>query len=414
MQVLSFSQDGMGFNLSSEAVEAQAARFTVIIGKNGSGKSRLLRAVADGCLKRNDGALRYRGDRPPNQLLAVSNLVTDVFRLEAIKQQSGVSPRPQYRYLGLRQATNAVTTGALRDATALNVVACLSDPRRRDGLHSTLQVFDKTDSDIKVAFKSLRSRKSDEKRTLEMLLHAEDVSSPAAAASALLGLISRFGDVPTLQGLEELADFAEVIDSDVPSLIAALKRSGTAMLDVALIRNGRQVEVSELSTGELLMLSTNARIVANIEPQSLVLIDEPEIGLHPNWQISFVDVLRTALRNFPGCHVFIATHSPHLVGDATDVLVPGNEWGEFNEFEDPFRGRSIDNILYRVFGSIANSSLVVERDVTDLLEFVAGGGRTYSEGLANARRRLQRVAGSDTRELNILLRDLSRRLDEDR
>ena len=44
---------------------------------------------------------------------------------------------------------------------------------------------------------------------------------------------------------------------------------------------------------------------------SIILIDEPELSLHPKWQQEVVDVYRKIGKNN---QIIIATHSPHILG----------------------------------------------------------------------------------------------------
>lgn len=46
----------------------------------------------------------------------------------------------------------------------------------------------------------------------------------------------------------------------------------------------------------------------------MVLIDEPEISQHPNWQMQIIDMLDKCLSDSK-CHFIIATHSHFLVSD---------------------------------------------------------------------------------------------------
>ena len=71
----------------------------------------------------------------------------------------------------------------------------------------------------------------------------------------------------------------------------------------------------DMSSGEFAMLSTVLSISAAAnDPHTLVLLDEPELSLHPNWQMTLIDNLDRALKN-QVCHLLIATHSHMLVSD---------------------------------------------------------------------------------------------------
>ncbi len=161
-----------------------------------------------------------------------------------------------------------------------------------------------------------------------------------------------------------------------------------------------------MSAGQLLLFSMIARLAAHIVPDSLILIDEPEVGLHPNWQSEFIPLLRRSFPDILSSHFFIATHSPHLVADASDVLIPSSDWGTFEDYPEPFFGRSVENILYRVFGARISGNAQVERDLTLLLKYRSGTGEFIrTEEVQFAIQRLRALSGPDTPVLNdILLR----------
>lgn len=75
---------------------------------------------------------------------------------------------------------------------------------------------------------------------------------------------------------------------------------------------GDEFDISGLSSGEkqlfLRALSLKFLEVNN----SIILIDEPEISLHPTWQQKIIKVYENIGENN---QIIIATHSPHIVGD---------------------------------------------------------------------------------------------------
>lgn len=78
---------------------------------------------------------------------------------------------------------------------------------------------------------------------------------------------------------------------------------------------GVKITSEDMSSGEFAMLSTVLSISAAAnDPHTLVLLDEPELSQHPNWQMTLIDNLDRALKN-KVCHLLIATHSHMLVSD---------------------------------------------------------------------------------------------------
>lgn len=77
--------------------------------------------------------------------------------------------------------------------------------------------------------------------------------------------------------------------------------------------DGDEVQLLDLSSGELSLLCGFLGLAAHLEEGCVVLVDEPENSLHPEWQLSYVEMLDAVLQSRSGCHYVIATHSPLIV-----------------------------------------------------------------------------------------------------
>lgn len=83
---------------------------------------------------------------------------------------------------------------------------------------------------------------------------------------------------------------------------------------------GQEIHLENLSSGEQHELVLLYQLLFRVKPDSLILIDEPELSLHVAWQRRFLDDLKviTDLGQFD---VLIATHSPQIIGDKLDWAV---------------------------------------------------------------------------------------------
>ena len=75
-----------------------------------------------------------------------------------------------------------------------------------------------------------------------------------------------------------------------------------------------------LSSGEQHELVILYELIFRTAPDSLVLIDEPELSLHVAWQAQFVPDLER-MAKLTGFRSILATHSPEIVGDRWDLTV---------------------------------------------------------------------------------------------
>ncbi len=80
----------------------------------------------------------------------------------------------------------------------------------------------------------------------------------------------------------------------------------------------RVVSPGRLSSGEQQILVLAYEVLFKSEPQTLVLIDEPELSLHVLWQDTFIDDL-ARMGNVRNLQFILATHSPSLIGGRDDL-----------------------------------------------------------------------------------------------
>ena len=117
---------------------------------------------------------------------------------------------------------------------------------------------------------------------------------------------------------------------------------------------GDKFDINELSSGEKqLFLRTLAIKMLNPE-NSIILIDEPELSLHPKWQQRIVDVYRKIGKNN---QIIIATHSPHILGSVKKeniMLLDKDDEGKIviktgDELYDSY-GQPTERILEDIMG----------------------------------------------------------------
>lgn len=79
------------------------------------------------------------------------------------------------------------------------------------------------------------------------------------------------------------------------------------------VSDGREFFITDASSGELCILFNMISIAGSIKDDSIILLDEPELSLHPEWQRDFLPLLAKVFSKYKRCHFIIATHSPHVV-----------------------------------------------------------------------------------------------------
>lgn len=108
-----------------------------------------------------------------------------------------------------------------------------------------------------------------------------------------------------------------------------LQVSRKPRLAMIIDKNDKTLNVNQLSQGEkslMALVGDIARRLAMMNPslenplrgKGIILIDEIDMHLHPQWQRSIIQRLQTT---FPNCQFILTTHSPLVISDTQDILV---------------------------------------------------------------------------------------------
>ena len=89
---------------------------------------------------------------------------------------------------------------------------------------------------------------------------------------------------------------------------------------VAQGRGDQNLPLHSLSSGEQHELVLHYELLFKTQPNTVVLIDEPEISLHVAWQKKFLSDLMEIVR-ISGFDAVVATHSPYIIGGRDDLMV---------------------------------------------------------------------------------------------
>ena len=141
---------------------------------------------------------------------------------------------------------------------------------------------------------------------------------------------------------------------------------------------GGRVDLSNASSGQQQMLCSIFGLAAALDDNSIVLIDEPELSLHPRWQMNFFRHLETALSAVEGCHVIIATHSALIAQAAANhavrIFALGNSDAATESSEQPRSTlNSVEGMLVDVFSTPVPNSLHLSKQILKLVTKAEAG-----------------------------------------
>lgn len=114
----------------------------------------------------------------------------------------------------------------------------------------------------------------------------------------------------------------------------------------------KDLQLKDLSGGEKTIITKVLPLYISGFKNGIILIDEPETSLHPNWQSQIIDLYKKAAKSNNN-QLIIATHSPHIVSsveqkyikifvkEETGIKVVDNEYNSY--------GKRIEDVLLEVF-----------------------------------------------------------------
>lgn len=120
--------------------------------------------------------------------------------------------------------------------------------------------------------------------------------------------------------------------------------------------NNEEFSINDLSTGEKTLVSKILFLYLNNINNKIILIDEPELSLHPSWQNKVLELYETfAIEN--NCQIILATHSPHIIASSKNeyirLLTKNKETKKIEIIDNLYaHGRDINSVLFDVMGEV--------------------------------------------------------------
>lgn len=137
---------------------------------------------------------------------------------------------------------------------------------------------------------------------------------------------------------------------------------------------GEEFDINDLSSGEK-QLFLRTLSIKMLEPKnSIILIDEPELSLHPKWQQRIIEVYKKIGENN---QIIIATHSPHILGSVSSeniFILYRDENGKIeaktgDELYSSY-GQPVDRVLKDIMGLESVRTPKIEKDLEALRKLV--------------------------------------------
>ena len=205
---------------------------------------------------------------------------------------------------------------------------------------------------------------------------------------------------------EEINGIFEILELDVK--LSEISKDENSM-PIFTDSSEKKFGINELSSGEKqLFLRTLA--IKMLEPEnSIIMIDEPELSLHPKWQQKIVDVYKKIGKNN---QIILATHSPHILGSVEKeniILLIKNRDGNIEtrlgkELGNSY-GQTVERILEDIMGLETDRNPSVYELLSQVKEMVKNDNYESSE-FERKYNKIKDILGEDDRDLFLVDMDL--------
>lgn len=270
---------------------------------------------------KNGENIDYKDIVLPAKILAISFMVNDKFQF-AKDEDGGI-----YTYHGVRSSTNSTYTSSIARNIILDLIHCLEN-----------------------------------------------------------GLLTQVKEIFSILQFDPIIEFEWKIDNRLMSQVVHLDNDDLQFTivhpltkwvypTVCFFKDGKRLTFDSCSSGEKHILFAYMGVLSRINNNTLILIDEPEISLHPEWQIRYVSTLSKLFDKYQNCCFILASHSHYFVselkGESSSIVVlrkllnddcPKAEIIPYDTYS-----WSAENIIYNVFGIRTTRNFYFESDLSYLL-----------------------------------------------
>lgn len=353
----------------------------------------------------------------PSDIVANSIMLTDKY---PVYTDPGVFP--QYKYLGVRTtAQNASTRSYVRRTVDYIISEKDSSAFRKGlsritnflGIHNSIEVY-YTTINAPLFFKGDCSADVLEKYFNEIADRYKDSEYPPQKLNNYLNIrknnrvkavsdfCNKLYNEDRLEWIKKGSSVRKIVYNitdersfqmlkEESVLLEELRQIGLLYAPDIFLKRDDSYSLQESSSGEYHFFSSMVALMATVKSYSLIFLDEPEISLHPNWQMKYISFVRDlfADSNYNTSHILMATHSHFLISDldGRDSKIIGLKKSapsptKKNSIEivdlpkniDTY-GWSAEDVLFNVFDVVTVRNKYVADVIGDILEEMSKGSK---------------------------------------
>ena len=135
--------------------------------------------------------------------------------------------------------------------------------------------------------------------------------------------------------------------------------------DIEFERNGRLITLSNMSSGEKMLLLRTLSILNSIEQDSILIIEEPELHLDPIWNRQLISLFEVILSGY-NSHLMIATHNYSIINSVQQSNLIYLQNGLQNDLTENTFLASYEELFRVLYGDSFKSNKVEEEFLLSL------------------------------------------------
>lgn len=357
--------------------------FSILVGKNGTGKSTLLGNMATEYTKelskinkRNqelDFEDNYIKKEFPFEIICVSTSPFDKFPLDRFHRQKF------YTYLGLRDInSSSIGVSYLSKIIGSLIESISKNPKQAYEICNVLEFLEYRDEmNIIFEFNIGPNRLHELLNNKNFIEEFDNRTNPIFRRinrqfftnfdntlnerklnklyKILNDLLTNYGSFRKFFNLSiNKYGFEYEFNIEIESLIFLFEAGIIKLKDVLLntFKYNEQFSIKDASSGEQSIILSILGIASRIKDNCLILIDEPEICLHPHWQEKYIEILTKTFNKYSNCQFIIATHSPLIISKLSNYnsFITNMEDGGIKSSEN-YINNSVDFQLANIFNN---------------------------------------------------------------
>jgi len=407
-QIEQITSDNRTFNLSKYN-ESEDNTYTIITGKNSSGKSRLLSKIVNSFIFSKDEKtiLSINSNNTPAKVIALSTGRFDKFPLYMHAARNG-DFKGNYFYYGLKTTSNSphstLTKGIASIFYGMKVNHGIL--KRLGHLFSYLGFSPVMDISFSLNVNLGKIKSKDYIGFYNDYVDRNRFKDPL--------FIEKLNNYKEKNNLSHLEDFIKKIsehieyteyhylgkkfylkinlsengislESEIENLLVLIELNILQVKDIRVFgkKDKNKISLFHTSSGQQCMILMMIGIASSITDGSLICIDEPEISLHPKWQLEFINLLQSTFSDYTGCHFLLATHSPQIVSGlhSKNGYILSLENDELTSSEDN-TFRSADYQLAEVFDAPGYRNEYITKTTINLFAKIKRNKKIESSDIA--------------------------------